>query len=262
MAKLLYFLPRAPGIIPDRALLEPLGLWGVLDSRGLTAVQSDGPGGCRGLLVTDSAEPADRQRYVGALQVWTPEVAAEPRWHVGAWTDALPGPADLLRDPTPIGWPVTLGDGRAWTIPVARSFPEGTQLPATLILGPAGLSREIRPEFAALSALGERLWGVFETGGTIPYEDLFRGAVQALGINYRVGAAECNLLKLFQERVLVAVGEALVDMPTVREVAEEIDARKKAEAGENPAIPGGSGSGSGAPADSRATTRPLPTSTG
>jgi hypothetical protein len=225
-------------------------------------VASDGPGSARGLLLTASAEPADRGRYCGALQTWVPEVAASPRWQVGAWRDALPGPADLERALPPFGWPVTMGDGRSWLLPVARSFPEGTQLPATLILGPDGLSREIRPEYAALSVLGERLWGIFEHGGPVPYRDLADGAVQALALNYRLGAAEINLLRLFEESTLLAAAEALVDMPTVKAVAAEVAARKKAPAGADPATPASSSSAAGAPDCCPATTPPTPTCTG
>ena len=262
MASFLYFVPRAQGIVPNRALLEPLGLWGALGGRSVEAVPSDGPENLRGLLLLDPGEAVERRRFDASGQVWTPEVAAAPRYHVGAWRDALPGPDDLGRASPPIGWSVTMGDGRSWLVPAARIFPEGTQLPATLILGPDGLSREIRPEYAALSALAERLWGIFETGGPVPFRDLADGAIQALAVNYRLGAAEVNLLRLFEESVLINVAKAMVDMPTVTAVAEEVAARKKAGAGADPAIPATHSSCDGARDSSPATGLPAQTSTG
>ena len=208
-----------------------------------------GPDGQAGVVLADRAYDG-RVGYYPGDQTWA---EAGGRW-LGWPADAPPGPEDLARpDPVP-GHVVTLGDGRAWTVPLVRVFPRGTRLPQKLVLGPDGAwMGEVPPEYLGLcQAVGEA-WDAFFAADAGPDEadgalaadperlgrrlhgravslpDAADLAVRGLALNYRISAAECSVLGLFDSRTLGRAIGALFDLPAVLAAAEDLAAAAGAE---------------------------------
>lgn len=156
MANYLIYIPNAQGQSP--ALLTAAGLGALVDigiSWSGREVINNGPDGGAGILFywEDLGRPDSNARGGVFLdsQEWKPEQgAATPRFWIGWEKDRKPTPADLERKKMHAGEAVTLCDGNAWTIPLAR------QLPHVNGLAPGGgFVRKIKREYAAFYDLAE-----------------------------------------------------------------------------------------------------------
>lgn len=265
MAGLLYFLPDVytqqlvRGDALSVALLRERGLDEVLADRlttDLTSVydlRGRGPGGrCGSMIVPlpNSGSAPPRMTFEPDCQAWEPW--DEDKLWIGRDLSAAPTPADLARRQCMVGYDVALADGQRWHVPVVRRWGDTTQLPRTLKFDAGGAMRAaIRPEyrelFEAMEPAIELLCGA---GGeqTIDIEPFVRLAIRVLGVNYRYGLAEQNVLGLVDTTNWQAVLEAAVDLPLVEEALRRAEKKTaSAAASERSSTP------PGRPADSPAT---------
>ena len=256
---LTYYLTGVTAAPPVRlAEILPILAGGPIATRECFA----GPDGAAGLILATDGEGVVAD-YEPDRQTWTEIPATLHAHHDGAVYLGLPkdpterpGPAELLRNrnETVDGYPVTLGDGNEWTVPLARVFPAGTRLPESLGIGPDGaVVRAILPKYIAASRDAERIfdcirddYGILpdDVDRPAPIEDdeAFHLAAAALAINYRIGPVEASALGLLTTNNTSTVLMAFCDMPGFLN-AREADAKKNA----GPAA-GVETSGSGPPA--------------
>ena len=243
---LLYFLPNLAAV--RAADLDAAGLGGVFrgcpfTGRGTTA----GPGGMPGqVVVAEPENPLARKPAIGYFpdkQTWQQAPARQSLgdggWWIGWETASPPTPADLQRREAVGGYAVRLEDGNDWLVPVARRFPSGTMLPERLALGPAGeWVSAVIPRFAKFAEQAERVWVEFQRQAGVPeaataeplsVADEIDIAVEALGINYRIGRVEASVLGLLTTTNKTAILESLIDWPTLIAVGEQL--KKKEYAG-------------------------------
>lgn len=260
MGKALYFLEGAKRV--HGSDLERLGLGYAFDDPGQIAQRGvmRGPAeGADGGVVFGQVEPAtcllepDSQTWVRLTDCGGPDNGA--RIWFGFDAADPPGPEDLAR-PEPVGgYFIPLADGRPWLVPTARLFPEGTELPESLAIGPEGkLIRRPLPAFRELCRDADRVWaaavgqaeGDADAPGIDDDVDGFRIAAAAMAVNYRVSLAEVSALGLLTTANLPRVLQAFVDFPEYAkvELARRAAAQKKTPAD----TPDGDASASGPPA--------------
>jgi len=175
-----------------------------------------GPGGQDGIVFSTGQ---GKTGYYPDEQTWR---EIDGVW-VGLSKDKL-NPKTLLRHEVVDGHPVTLENGQEWLIPVARSFPVGTQLPETLFLGADGtLVQEIIPRFAAFAQRAENVFEFFFENKTLLKVDAWNIAIEALAINYYIGAREVSALRLLTTANIKEILGAIVDMPAIKKKAAERD---------------------------------------
>lgn len=267
MAGLLYFLPS------ETDTKEALG--GIAKGCQVESGRANsGPGGSPGAVVFLSFPTSPREGrplvgYYPKKQTW--HSAGSPGVFVGYETDNPPNPEDLARPEMIDGHFVRLADGKDWLVPTARIFPQGSRLPKALILGPGGeLISESLPRYASISRQADRVWAEFERSidGNDPAEsekpltvqDQFDIAIEALSINYRLSKWEASALRLLTTDNVVKIIQALIDVPTLIEVAKaHTEALKKKDLA---SILDGSNSSDGKPDGSRNTSQPTQTLTG
>jgi hypothetical protein len=239
MSAFLYFIPnRQAGLSAEE--LRKAGLGHALDGPvHQQHVEAGGPGGSGGVVAADAehCEPG-RVRYIPAEQDW---VETAIGW-IGRWKGMAIGPADLMR-PKPLdGHFVELADGRKWLCPIARShvLEDGGirwrhTFPQTVSLGE---DRKWRPgdvvsRFRRLWDLSLAWWDVradaasttAEVGETVrfDFDGLHASAAECLAANYRIGAEEISLLGLFDSDSARKILDALIDLPTVVKLTEEME---------------------------------------
>jgi len=193
-------------------------------------VRGPGPDGRGGIVAAAGA--ADGLGFYPDRQEWTP-IPGRSGVYIGLPTDEPPpGPADLARGETIAGYPIELGDGNTWIVPVGRMFPEGTQLPQALAIGPDGaLVRDILPAFAVAGRLADRIWNAIRTqyelldDGEKPTEiddlEAFEMAVAIVALNYRVAVAEASALRILTTANVRDVLGAFVDWPAWTEAVKK-----------------------------------------
>lgn len=223
MGRFLYYIPGVPGV--SREMLADRSLEGRFRRPDGTYVEygvTPGPGpagnGCIVALGTQVAEyDPSRQRWEEGPGFWT-----------GLEGDA-PGPAELARTEGVDGYEVTLGDGRAWVVPVVRAWHHDAlehrpALPRAmsrkLVDGKPRVTFELRPEFRAVDAVAEHVFGLIATEAAFSYEDGFGAASLFLGVNYRMWEAEASLLGLFDADNILRVLKAGVDIPALERTRE------------------------------------------
>lgn len=242
MGSLLYFLPgHTDG--PHREMIENAGLGYILDghhTEGLsTRACYQGPDGQAGLVVSvvpqgQKDEANSSIGYKPDRQTWTPPVRPGEAW-LGIPKDK-PTPRDLERRTTINGHPVRLEDGNDWVIPLARVWPEGTELPRIVFRSVNGeLMGRIRSEYLGLATIAERIF--YSIGSSNPGEvqdrkrislgvgpeEMWTAACRALEVNYRVSEREISALELMSTDCLPNVALALIDWPSI----ERYGAQKK-----------------------------------
>ena len=195
-----------------------------------------GPGGRPCTLLSIGTESKELY-YKPDEQIWNKSLNG--KYHIGFYTDRPPQAAELQRPEQIAGHEVTLNDQK-WRIPLARIFPEGTMLPQSLLMGPDGkLISKIIPKYAEFSARSEKLWkyvafltGLADEQASITEEELWLTAAEALDLNYYVGPDEINAMQLLTTANMRQIFEAVVDMPTILKVMEDIaEAQKKTDEG-------------------------------
>ena len=246
VAGLIYFVAGQQAAKPA---IEAAGLGYAFDGFQPTAGEtSRGPDGTPGVLMTVGSA---KLGWFEHGQTWMKDHGG--RFWAGFYTDDRPTPADLQRPSLIGGYRVRLEDGNEWLVPIARQFPEGSQLPRTLLLGPDGkLVAEIRAEYIALWKSACRVWqsiaGQQPTAKNEIHTDLeeatcWRIAIEALAVNYRLGVTEANLLRLIGSQTLPQIMMLLIDWPTYQAAtAVPVDDAARSKKNETPA---GSNTGNG-----------------
>jgi hypothetical protein len=253
VAGFLYYVPSGTSAATE-ADLAAIGLGEILVAGTAHCPVTGGPDGGAGVVLAGESDGKQRVGYYPDRQTW--RQAPGQSWWLGYVTDDKPTPADLQRADAVGGYVVTLEDGNGWTVPVARSMRGNGTLPAQLDLSSDGkLMRRPLARFEALCAGAERVWTYFNCvrdvlsgGGDVTEsqdlesqtEQLWPVAIDALGVNYRVGVIEVVALGLLTDQNVVQVWQALIDLITLTEVdADMADAQKKTEPA---STPDGSGS--------------------
>jgi hypothetical protein len=244
MAGFLYFVPDRKSGLSAKELCE-VGLGYALDgSVHQQQLDTNGPGGSGGVVMASAEHCApSRVRYVPAEQEW---IKADGYW-IGQWKDEKIGPADLLRRELLDGHFVELADGQKWLCPIARSHGlEGdsirwyhNRLPRSVAIGSDRKWHrgEVIPRYRRLWQLNLSWWDVRVASVpadsavgdmiTFDFDGLHESAAECLAVNYRLGPDEISLLGLFDSESARKILDALIDMPTLVRLDEEL--QKKTE---------------------------------
>ncbi len=256
MADFLYYLPGKPA--PAKQLVERFRLQGVFENCGeaFCEVKNNGPdageGGGNGMVL----RPKPKHLKPGKMKVgyypkrqkwfkWNFTVEKEEgdteivEYYVGYDTRNPPRPDNLLREHPLRGYPVLLSDGNSWSVPMARMMGQGTLLPEGIIMLPTGeYVKEIIEKYGAFwERSTEFLDAWLDPENTNPeitddhpvfnMHNLYSFALETLGINYRIGAAEVAVMKLFTDFNLIEISYAAIGMELARDIMISIKAEEK-----------------------------------
>jgi hypothetical protein len=231
MPQFLYFVPTdRPGLTPKDLRAAGLGYLGI--KHNPPARLGAGPEQKNGIVfAADGKSPA---AYKPAEQTWLP--GPDGKYFVGrANAEEPPGPDDLNRLRFVDGEPILLPDERTWTVPICRSIVRGSTLPEAIVLGADGKTWTMKelPEFTALCRVAERLWAQWWTSTSdgadaeknvdieVGWEESVSVAVDALGVNYRLGPVEASSLGLLTSESVGAILRAIIDLPELTRVARQ-----------------------------------------
>jgi hypothetical protein len=211
-ASLMYFLTAD--------LVAPL--YAQNEAGRLTVKQSLGPDRLSGTLATPCS---------GILSLeYRPEAQRWVKLPGGVWLGVdkaeRPEPSALQRAEIRTGHLVKLGDGQCWEIPVARLATGGSGLPRRRVLAADGTRTwEVDAAYAGLTDAAARVWMALRGQSvSMADEEVDRACGAALAVNYRLGLVEALVLGLLTDTAIRGILEALVDMPTVRQI---LDVEKK-----------------------------------
>lgn len=231
-----------------REKITALGLDHAFGASGVGFGFNDLPGGMdqqTGAIVVPNAESREADAPAGLYEPNKQTWIAQSGWKLGWYTERPPRPVDLARAEQFGGHAVILGDGHEWMVCRALMAPGGEPaLPQRLELDQAGQWRRTPLErFADFSAKAKNVWTqiLLQNGMMDPAEvpadftmldDLAAAdlAVQALAVHYRIGRVEAAALGLFTTGFAGTVRkvlEAVVDLPTYRELYEALAESKK-----------------------------------
>jgi len=218
--------------------LQAAGLGHAFETRPAQVVANKGPSGAPGVVIAGRGVETAALGYYPQRQRWA---GCGLGASVGLDNSLpLPGPGDLLR-PSPLrGHEVTLGDGNAWLIPVARATVDALEdaLPYYCALPCASqleegewVPGEVFPEYEELWGLALKWWDAIagavldaDSGSAMfDFGDMHSAAVKALAASYFIGAHEAALLRLLSGPHCRLILDALVDMPVVTRWLEKKD---------------------------------------
>ena len=225
---LMVYIPDAPAA--PEALLDKLGLGGVMPRGCLQGGQVAGPHGTTGTLIG-----TDRPlRYDADDQMWYP--APERAYWVGWPTDAPPGPGDLIRPKFVTGQVLRLGDGNDWICPTARLYDGMAALPVRFGLDADGNdAAEVVREYADLWSMAQEIWtGAIaelqapdsDESGMDP-ERVIEIAHAALAANYRLNPTIIKALGLLTTENIHEIVRILVDFGSFRAFLSDAVEKKK-----------------------------------
>lgn len=245
MGQFLYFLNgAADGSVTRKTLLEsPLAVplrdllrsdRTVRDRIAVNYWPTNGPGGQSGVMVnvgvTDPQDP--QQPCVSAEhQRWEP--IGETGWQIGIDDRYRPTEIDLRRESLVPGYERVLSDGAGWTCPTIRRVDRGRgsfypQLPMRWTWQSGKRTSVVCDEFRGIWLAACEIYDYAAGLSSKSAGDLMDFAELCLGLNYRVGTAEVNMLELMTLEECNEVWRAAVDMPLIEEWIAE--SAKKADA--------------------------------
>ncbi len=172
-----------------------------------------------------------------------------------------PMPDDLRRRSIVPGYDIPLGE-HTWTIPVIRDLEGGSGLPRDWRLETDGSVSEIIQE--TYRSLWQEFTSVVDLffspddpspAGTFRLDrvEALRRCLDALAINYRIGRAEQNLLKLVNADNWPTILGVTVDLRTFWDVYQKTQEKKSLRGATPGPKPGSADTAPGPPADSPAT---------
>jgi len=275
MAPPLYFLPKisraqlAAGGIISREILRLRGLEAALADVqradrdcALFDLTGPGPGGHSGCLLVAcpgaGRDPGPRAHYAPDLQEWREvqkgEGGREKGDGGGLWIgldrDLPPAPADLERRRVLPGYEVTLA-GQSWTVPVIRDPQGGTGLPRDWTVAGDQVLETVKPGYrAAWEHAAETVALYFDpaAAAALPRLRAVELCIEALGVNYRVGVHEQNLLGLVDSENWLSVLAAAADVPGYLDLYRAAQQKKtELNANTNSPGPGPAAAASGSP---------------
>lgn len=213
------FFPQA--MAGSDSLLVQHGLEGMIDHGGepsqWAAVLTGGPGPGAGVACWWKTGGVLWRGPQESFE-WVP-IPGSPAW-IGYDRDRMPTPEELARKEQQHGQFVELGDGQAWFVPEARS------LPRRRVLRRDGLQYEVVDRFRTFfeAAYNDILPMLAEGKTEYSTDQLFAYASRALGINYCVAPAICDLLGLWTDASLAATLKVTVALEAM---VAELEAAKK-----------------------------------
>lgn len=122
------------------------------------------------------------------------------------------------------GYPVTLGDGRTYIIPVALADTPHYQIPWRETLDTAGrIIRDVDPRYESLCRAAAILWDHVSTDAqfSMPEDDLRIACATAISVNYRLDLTECLALGLFTSESYQAIVAAILDVPGMEDLLKK-----------------------------------------
>lgn len=237
MAQPLYFLPDlnraqvfagsklARSIIKPRGLLDAFGDCLGLNQAGVCDVAGRGPGGLSGVIVHYQSPVTDIPGRIG----YYPD---EQEWHqcsdglwIGLSTTSPVTPADLQRPLFHQGYAWTLADGNEWTVPVVRRPDGSTGLPCDMVWDSDGnvqtpIKRAYQRYWDESEIVSDYVFGT-DKDGELTLQRALTLAVQALGLNYRYGRHEQNVLRLVDTVNWNTVLALSVDFPKFSSIVQK-----------------------------------------
>lgn len=201
-------------------IIKSAGLAAILGTNVLTRMTEKGPTNKRSILFAGKDCEA-KNLFIRDNQTWVKSLNG--RFFIGYDSDNLPTANNLARNNQIDGHSIEI-NGQKWLIPCARVFPVGTKLPQTMIMTADGLQMQIKKEFVAFSARAEKLWAALQpnTKVTITNQEAYDIAADALKFNYHIGIDEINILGIIDTDSLGRIYSAVIDMPTIIALNEEI----------------------------------------
>ena len=148
-----------------------------------------------------------------------------PKMWVGVRNDYSPvefaRPLDPRRPVT--AYPVLMGDGKEWLIPVALADAPNFSMPWREARGPEGdIIREVPPPYKKVCDMADQLWR--HTSGELEFEmeeDALREALAtALAVHYEVDLEDCLALGLLTNESYQGIVAAILDYPSIAEIVE------------------------------------------
>ena len=232
MGAFYYYLPGQNAA--HRDALKDAGLEHLFDGRA-SATQGGmdpGPGGTRGSVAVIGSPPPVLHVPEGV------EWQDCGKFWLGYDPENPPAPGDLEREDLVDGHCVSLADGNAWMIPVARHYDGSTPLPRPIKWHPergwdtGEVVKRHRDLFAGAQRAWDAMMGATKDESLTAVVELDILAV-ALGTNYRVGPAEIGALGILTTTNRVDVVRALCDWPGLQALL------KKKQAQDNQPSPSG-----------------------
>lgn len=223
------FLYYLPGVASFTKTL--IAEWGLSENfEGFTeqfVPVSQGPDKSSGLVL--HAQPKNSQTRCG----YYPETQKWIQWGrfwIGFETEKKPGPDDLWRGKDVKSYSVELDDGNMWRIPIARYMEHGTLLPQSMVMMPGGeIVEEISEKYMPYWEAAIPFYEEWMREGTPQFDKaaLYRFALMALRLNYRIAAPEAAALKLFTLENLYNISSAAVGIELAYDLMREADAAGK-----------------------------------
>ncbi len=219
-----YFFPNKRSIKLEQLLEAGLGYVFEPETSARTKTPftpisvTNGPDGQHGLIVSLSDEHIG---YYKDKQVWKQEFGAD--YWVGMWTDPAkrPTPESLARENQIKGQWLRLADGHDWLFPMATYWEHDNQGDITPVRTLPG--RMIRNEFGrwTIGSVTERyrklwnyaceFWGSY-VSGAVDDTDIDDAVVECFKTNYRVNAAEIELLEVYEPHLREQAMWVLLDL--------------------------------------------------
>lgn len=220
--------------VPDNVSIEDFATRGL----NLSAqVHQNGPDGNGGQLRADKRLVSPAELRVKLDEQRWEQVPGKPYW-IGCWTnDRAPKPEQLQWPNALRGHAVTLDDGQAWTIPVARAFEEidGGLVGVCSLPQRSKLNDKGKWESGPVNSRYQRLWdnacqffdamtnaapqASDDESATyaLDFAPLHDSATEAIAANYNLTPAEISFLGLLSVQAALRVMQAVVDWPTFQE---------------------------------------------
>lgn len=228
----------SPAILESRGLGKVLGDIQTLDDLCHSELTGKGPDGNPGLIISALPQNRETPRKIGYFpgdnQQWTK--VGDSLW-IGIDKIFPPTPADLARKTIYKGYKIRLGDGNEWEIPIIRRPDSGqSNLPRDMYWDEVGnFTLKLLAEYQEIWDKTARIARLFYDPeatdfGYIDLDEALTIALEALGLNYRVGRPEQMALRLINTANWEACLGAMVDVPFVQESLKRMEeAQKKSE---------------------------------
>jgi hypothetical protein len=141
-------------------------------------------------------------------------------WFARTEADKNPATPDTLsRGSKFAGQEVELGDGNRWQIPHALAHSDDASSPTNTLAGRWIMRNgegyltfaDWQEAHRQLTLSARDLWAIFEAGRTEDFLIDWNLAVNAIGINYRLGPAEISALGLLDQGNVIPIAKAVMD---------------------------------------------------
>ncbi len=229
MSTFLYFIPKQKGPVSIDTV-QGLGLGYAFEDTVLVCNANTGPGGKPGTVIC-STDKYFSPGYRKSKQTWRKMLGTDI--YLGWEKDKKPTEETLIR-PDPIeGHAVKLGDGQNWSIPIARYVNGSTAFEKVNVFdGTEWIPGTVKEQYKKLFNDACSKWDTMinaEVGKSITFTDDCNIVSNAMAINYRIGPHEISALGLLTTQTQRKALQAVVDWPTLEEMAAEYESKKKAD---------------------------------